>query len=112
MFMYTWCGIFAVFSYSSQFFGLLIGDNLTLNTIFSLILGISQHLPVYISGWLYGRYGKRTLLLAGMVLIMLFQIIIIGLSYTDSFEAAIVNFIVICLFAFSYAATLSPICWV
>ena len=27
MFMYTWCGIFAVFSYSNQFFKIIVGDN-------------------------------------------------------------------------------------
>ncbi|CAD8127262.1 unnamed protein product [Paramecium sonneborni] len=111
MFIYTWCGIFAVFSYSSQFFASMVDNDLTLNTIFSLILGISQQLPAYVSKFFYGKWGKRSLLIFGLIFIICCQIIVIGLSYTENSAAVIIKFIVLCLFAFVYALTISPICW-
>lgn len=40
------------------------------------------------------------------------QVLIIGLSYTETLGAVIVKFIVICLFSFLYALTIGPITWV
>ncbi|CAD8193197.1 unnamed protein product [Paramecium octaurelia] len=111
MFIYTWCGIFAVFSYSQQFFASMVDNDLTLNTIFSLLLGISQQLPAYISKFVYGKWGKRTLLIFGLISIICCQIVVIGLSYSDDKAVVIIKFIVLCLFAFVYALTVSPICW-
>ncbi|CAD8111731.1 unnamed protein product [Paramecium primaurelia] len=111
MFVYTWCGLFAIFSYSSQFFASMSNGDVTLNTFFTLILGIVQFTPAFISSIVYRRWGKRIILLTGLFLMIICQILIIGLSYTEALGAVIVKFIVICLFSFLYALTLGPITW-
>jgi len=67
MFAYTWSGLFAVFSYSSQIFAAMADGDQTLNTIFVLILGFAQFTPAFISSYVYGRWGKRILLLGGLI---------------------------------------------
>ncbi|CAD8123002.1 unnamed protein product [Paramecium sonneborni] len=111
VFVYTWCGLFALFSYSSQIFAIMSDGDVTLNTIFTLIIGIVQFTPAFISKYVYGRWGKRPLLLYGLIFLIICQILIIGLSYSDALAATIIKFIIICLFSFQYALTLGPITW-
>ncbi|CAD8094002.1 unnamed protein product [Paramecium sonneborni] len=108
-FISTWCGLFALYSYSSQIFNIMSDGDLTLNAIFSIILGVVQLIPAFISKFIYRRLGNRPLLLYGLFFLIIFQILIIGLSYSDSYEATIISFIIICFFAFTFALTLGPI---
>jgi len=45
------------------------GD-VTLNTIFTLIIGLVQFTPAFISKYVYGRWGKRPLLLYGLIFLI------------------------------------------
>ncbi|CAD8123010.1 unnamed protein product [Paramecium sonneborni] len=111
VFITPWCGLVALFSYSSQIFEIMSDGDVTLNAMFTLILGIVQFTPAFISKYVYGRWGKRPILLYGLISLIICQILIISLSYIDSFAATIVNFIIICLFSFIFALTLGPITW-
>ncbi|CAD8112085.1 unnamed protein product [Paramecium sonneborni] len=111
VFIYTWCGIQALFSYSSQVFDIMSEGDVVLNTIFTLIIGIVVFTPAFISKYVYGKWGKRPLLLYGLVLLIICQILILGLSYSDALAATIIKFIIICLFSFIYSLTLGPITW-
>lgn len=46
------------------------GD-VVLNTIFTLIIGIVVFTPAFISKYVYGKWGKRPLLLYGLVLLII-----------------------------------------
>lgn len=111
MFVYTWSGLFAVFSYSSQFFASMASTDEALS-FFILILGIVQFTPAFISQFVYKKWGKRPILLYGLLLMIFCQILIIGLSYSQDINAVIIKFVVICFFSFLYALTLGPITWV
>ncbi|CAK82341.1 unnamed protein product (macronuclear) [Paramecium tetraurelia] len=111
VFVYTWSGLFALFSYSSQIFSEMSKDDITLNAIFNLIIGIVQFAPAFVSKYVYGRWGKRSLLLFGLAVLILCQILIIGLSYSQELSTVIISFIIICVFSFQYVLTLEPITW-
>ncbi|CAD8082450.1 unnamed protein product [Paramecium primaurelia] len=108
-FISTWCGLFALYSYCSQIFEIISDGDFTLNTLFILILGIVQLIPAFISKFVYRKIGNRSLLLYGLFLLIICQILIIGLSYSETLEASIVSFIIICFFSFLFALTLGPI---
>ncbi|CAD8142245.1 unnamed protein product [Paramecium pentaurelia] len=83
VFVYTWSGLFALFSYSLQIFSEMSKDDTTLNAMFNLIIGIVQFAPALISKYVYGRWDKRSLLLFRLTVLILCQILIIGLSYSE-----------------------------
>ncbi|CAK60856.1 unnamed protein product (macronuclear) [Paramecium tetraurelia] len=108
-FISTWCGLFALYSYCSQIFDVITDGDFTLNTIFILIIGIVQFIPAFISKFVYRKIGNRTLLLGGLLVLIVCQILIIGLSYSETVGASITSFIIICFFSFTFALTLGPI---
>jgi predicted MFS family arabinose efflux permease len=112
MFAYTWSGLYAEISYSSQIFAAMAKGDQTLNAIFMLILGLAQFTPSFFSSYVYERWGKRVLLLGGLTLMIFCQLIIIGLTYSDNLSSIICKYIVIIFFTIQFALTLGPITWV
>ncbi|CAD8205239.1 unnamed protein product [Paramecium octaurelia] len=108
-FISTWCGLFALYSYCSQIFNVITNGDFTLNTLFILIIGIVQLIPAFISKFVYRKIGNRPLLLCGLFILILCQVLIIGLSYSETLAASITSFIIICFFSFTFALTLGPI---